>query len=116
MMENNNGMIELSEVMKDPEKAELIEAFIRYAEKTPFSKMFPKKHEFSVKRVVSERTLKLFQEQPDMPLKNVVSTVLNSLKDDLSADLVIKMTRLIIEKWENAQSVVYAENEVAELV
>jgi hypothetical protein len=116
MMENNNGRIELSEAMKDPETAKFIDDFGRYAEKTPFSKMFPKKHENSTKRIVSERTFKLFETQPDLPLKNVVSTVLNSLKDDLSADLLLKMTRLIIEKWENAPTAVHAENEVEELV
>ena len=39
-----NGRIELSEAMKDPETAKFIEDFKRYAEKTPFSKMFPNKY------------------------------------------------------------------------
>jgi hypothetical protein len=115
-MEKNNGRIELCEAMKDPETAKFIEDFQRYAEKTPFSKMFPKKHEMILEDVVYERTLQLFHEQPDMPLKNVVSTVLNSLKDDLSADLLVKMTRLIIKDWENAPNEVHAENAVEELV
>ena len=87
-----NSRIELSEVMRDPEKAKQIAAFIHYAEKTPYSKMFPKKYEMGIERVVLQYTRQLFEEQPDLPLKNVVSTVLNSLKDDLSAELLLKMT------------------------
>jgi hypothetical protein len=111
-----NGRIELSEAMKDPETAKFIEDFKRYAEKTPFSKMFPKKYEMMLEDVVYEKTHKLLKKQPNLPLKNVVSTVLNSLKDDLSAELLLKMTRLIIKEWENASTAVSAEKGVEELV
>jgi uncharacterized membrane protein YheB (UPF0754 family) len=115
MMEKN-GRIELSEVMKDPEKAKQIEAFIAYAEKTPFSKMFPKKHENSVKRMVIDDTNQLFENNPTMPLKSVVTTVLNGFEEDMSSDLLLKMTRLIIQEWENASTAVYNEKDVEELV
>jgi hypothetical protein len=115
MMENN-GRIELSEAMKDPETAKFIEDFKRYAEKTPFSKMFPKKYENSVKRAVYDDVQELFENNPTMPLKSVVTTVLGGLDDDMPSELLLKMTRVIIENWENASTEVYAENAVEELV
>jgi hypothetical protein len=111
-----NGRIELSEVMKDPEKAQQIEAFIHYVEKTPYSKMFPKKYEMGIERIVLQYTGQLFEEHPNLPLKNVVSTVLNSLKEDLSAELLLKMTKVIIEKWARVSTVVYEQKNVVELV
>jgi hypothetical protein len=116
MMEKNNARMELSEVMKDPEMAKQIEAIISYVEKTPFSKMFPERYEGIIEHVVIQGTYKLFKEQPNMPLKNVVSTVLTSLHDDLSPDFLLKMTRLIIQKWEKASTAIHVENEVEELV
>jgi hypothetical protein len=115
MMEKN-GRIELSEAMRDPEQAKQIEAFIRYAEKTPYSKMFPKKYEMGIERIILQYTGQLFEEQPNLPLKNVVSTVLNSLKEDLSAELLVKMTKVIVEKWASVSAKVYTQNNVEELV
>jgi hypothetical protein len=112
----NNGRIELSEVMKDPEMAKQIEAIIAYVEKTPFSKMFPEKYENSLKYMVYDETSELFKNNPTMPLKSVVTTVLNKFKEDMPSDLLLKMTRLIIQEWENASTAIYNEKDVAELV
>ena len=111
-----NKRIELSEVLKDPEMAKQIQDVIRYVENTPFSKMFPEKYENSIERLVAQRTRKLFKEQPHLPLKDVVSTVLTSLQDDLSAALLLKMTRVIIEEWEYVSTTVYTHKGVEELV
>jgi hypothetical protein len=116
MMEKNNGRIELSEVMKDPEMAKQIEAIISYVEKTPFSKMFPTKFKAITKDKVLKKTRLLFDENPTLPIKNVVGIVLTSLNDDLSASLVVDMTRVVIDKWTRLKSAVHAENEVEELV
>ncbi len=112
----NNGQIELSEVMKDPEMAKQIKEIIAYVEKTPFSKMFPKKYENSIKRIAIEETYQLFKNNPTMPLKSVVTTVLNKFKEDMSPDLLLKMTRLIIQEWENASTAIYNERDMGELV
>jgi uncharacterized membrane protein YheB (UPF0754 family) len=115
MMENK-GRIELSEAMKDPETAKFIEDFRRYAEKTPFSKMFPKKYERSLEQSVYDEVQELFANNPTMPLKSVVTTVLNKFKEDMSSELLLKMTRLIIQEWENASAAIYNEKGVEELV
>jgi hypothetical protein len=100
MMNSNKTekQITAEEALEMPELAHLHEA-IRYAQNTPFKDMFPKKHEMSINRTVILKTNKLFAEHPSMPLKNVVSTILSSLKDDLSPDLLLKMTQVISDKW-----------------
>jgi hypothetical protein len=112
----NNKIIELNEAMKDPETAKIIQDVLRYVEKTPFSKMFPKKYELSVEQSVYDEVQELFVINPTMPLKSVVTTVLNSLDEDISADLLLKMTRLIIQEWESLSTAHPVEKDVAELV
>jgi hypothetical protein len=96
----NSGKIDINEAMKDPEKAALIESFMRYSEKTPFSKMFPKKHENSIRRNAIELTHQLFVENPNLPLKEVVYSVLNKFKEDFEPNTLLKTTKVIIEEWE----------------
>lgn len=100
MVEQNKKQekITIEQALEMPELAHLHEA-MRYAQDTPFKDMFPKKYEMSIKRSVILRTNKLFETQPAMPLKNVVSTILNSLKEDISSELLVKMAQVISEKW-----------------
>ena len=35
-----------------------------------------------------------------MPLKKVVSTIINYFDDDLTADLILKITQATLEKWQ----------------
>jgi hypothetical protein len=92
--------ITFEEALQMPELAHFHEV-IRYLERTPFSEAFPKKYEKSLERMVSEHTFSLFKEQPSLPLKTVITTTLQTLPDDLSAKLILKMTKLTIQKWED---------------
>ena len=56
--------------------------------------------------------VKLFQKNPNMPLKMVISTIIASFDDDLSADLILKMTPKIIEKWKTLSLAVSLKTEV----
>jgi hypothetical protein len=116
MVEQNKKQekITIEQALEMPELAHLHEA-MRYAQSTPFKDMFPKKHEMSIKRTVISRTNKLFEEYPSMPLKNVVSTILGGLKEDISSELVLKMTLIISDKWEEL-SLSTASKQVKELV
>jgi hypothetical protein len=116
MMKKNSGRIELSEVMENPEMAKQVEDILSYVEKTPFSKMFPTKFKAITKDRVTQKTRLLFEENPKLPIKNVVAIVLTSLNDDLSADLIVDLTRVIVDKWTRLSTSVYAEINVEELV
>ena len=101
---------------KDPELAPQLMAVRDYLEKTPFSKAFPNKYKAITKDKVTQKTHLLFEENPNMPLKNVVATVLDSLDDDLSAELVLDMTCAIVEKWARVSTKVYVHKNVEEFV
>ena len=101
---------------EDPEYAQELEKIHDYVKKTPFSKMFPNKYKAITEDEALEKTYELFDEHSNMALKNVVTTVLNTLDDDLSETLVLEMTRVIIDKWKQLTAPTYAEKQVVELV
>jgi hypothetical protein len=116
-MENiKESAVPMSVWLEDPELAQQFQNAYEYVKKTPFSKMFPEKYEGVIEHVVIQNTYELFEEQPNLPLKNVVSTVFNNLHDDLSAEMLVKMTHLIIETWQEESKAVPVEKDVAELV
>ena len=116
-MENvKESVLPMSLWLEDPEFAQQLQDAYEYVKKTPFSKVFPNKYKALTKDKVTQKTHLLFEENPNMPLKNVVATVLDSLDDDLSAELIIDMTRAIIEKWRRVSTTVYAHKNVEEFV
>jgi hypothetical protein len=101
---------------ENPKFAQQCQDVYDYLQKTPFSKAFPNKYKATTKREALEKTFELFEENPNMLLKTVVTTVLNDLDDDLSETLVLEMTRVIIEKWKKLTAPTYAEKQIEELV
>ncbi len=114
MMENSKGnrTMTFEEMLANPEFAHAHEG-LRYLQKTPPNALFPKKYEKSMIGLALTYTIALFHENPDMPLKMVVSTIISRFDDDLSADLILKMTPKIIDKWRILSKIV--SNEVSTL-
>jgi hypothetical protein len=112
-MENVKGSrtMTFEEMLADPEFAQAHEG-LRYLQRTPPNELFPEKYEKSMIGLALTDTNDLFQENPDMPLKTVVSTVIASFDDDLSADLILKMTPEIIDKWHTLSATSAAQMEV----
>lgn len=94
------------EMLADPEFAHAHEG-LRYLQRTPPNELFPEKYEKSMIGIAQEDTVELFEKNPVIPLKMVVSTIIAGFDDDLSADLILKMTPKIIDKW-HTLSVAYA--------
>ena len=109
-MEKSKSMT-YEEALQDPSIAEFHD-FIRYVQKTPFSKMFPKKHQMSLLSIVGMDTRKLFIENPNLQIKTVVTTILQPLTEDIPAPLVLKLTKKIIQKWESLSATLPQNNEV----
>jgi hypothetical protein len=108
-MENNVKFISDDGTLASPELADQFQDIIEYVEKTPFKQLFPNKYKASIRHSVEIKTQGIFQEQPTMPLKNVVSTVLEDLDDDtVSAELILEMTQLITKNWERMTAAAYA--------
>lgn len=96
------------EVLQTPELAHL-HNLVHYLEKTPNKEIFPKKYEMSIEDLTIREVKKVFIEQPDCPLKTVISTVVSQLPDDLSAVLLLKMTQLTIQEWGKLSNAVTAD-------
>ena len=98
-MENKKSKT-FEEALEDPTLAHFHEA-IRFIQNKPFSQLFPKKHEITLTHVVEHNVGKLFDDNPNMPIKMVIATVFAPITDDIPAPLMLKLTKKIIEKWES---------------
>jgi hypothetical protein len=107
-----NKVPTIEEALKDPAHARFHEA-LRYVQNKPLSKLMPKKHELILTDSVEMKAKKLYTETPDLPMKKVITTIFESLTDDIPAPLVLKLTEKIIEVWENCSLTIQKENAVA---
>lgn len=110
-MENidKNKSMTFEEALQDSSLAHIHEA-IRFLEKTPNKDVFPKKHELSMIDLSVENAKEFFVKNPKMALKTVISTIISSFDDDLSANLILKMTKSIIKEWQNLSASFHLEN------
>lgn len=111
-MENikENRTMTIEEMLEDPSFSHAHEG-LRYLQRTDPKDFFPKKYEKSMIGLALEDAVKLFQKNPNMPLKKVIATIIDSFDDDLRADLILKMTKQIIEKWEKLSAALPAQTE-----
>ena len=105
--------ITFEEALEMPEYAHFHEVIL-YLKKTPNKEIFPKKYEMSIQGLTTRKVQSLFDENPHLPLKNVLALVMDYLPDDLSAKLLLKMTQLAIKKWEKLSEVAYAETSISQ--
>ena len=87
-------------VLQNPEMVHFHES-IRFVQSTPFDELFPKKYEMAKTSFARRKTISLFNENPTLPLKIVLTTVLENMSNELPAPLILKITQNIIEKWES---------------
>ncbi len=116
-MENNrkSKTRTFDEALEMPELAHFHEAII-FLKNKPTGTLFPAKYAASVEHLVVRKVMNLREETPAMPLKSVISRTLDGLPDNLPDDLLLKMTRLIIDEWQTISTAAYAEKGVEELV
>jgi CDP-diacylglycerol pyrophosphatase len=109
---NNNKSMTFQEALQDPSLAHVHDA-IRFLEKTDSRDIFPKKYEHSMIDLAVEDAIKLFETNPNMQLKTVISTILSAFDDDISADLILKMTKNIIKEWHSLSTSLKQKNQTA---
>ncbi len=100
------------EALKDPSLADMHEA-MRFVRGKPASVLYPQKHEKALTSVSRMKTRKLFKENPDMPIKEVVIAVFKPLTNDIPPPLMLTLTQNIIEVWMELTLVLQQENAVA---
>lgn len=93
-----NSSKSFEEVLQDPSLSRF-HGLINYLDNTPNKDVFPKKYEASIQNLINQKVQTLFVENPAMPLKMVLSLVIEYLPEDLSPKLLLKMTQFTIKKW-----------------
>jgi hypothetical protein len=107
-----NKVPTIEEALKDPAHARFHEV-LRYVQNKPSSVLMPKKHELILTDLVAIKAIKLYHETPNLPLKKVITTVFDALTDDIPAPLMLKLTKKIIDVWENCALTIQKEKAVA---
>jgi hypothetical protein len=107
-------MVTFEQALTMPEYAQFHDA-IRYLEKTPSKDVFPQKYEASIKGLTNRKVQSLFEENPSMSLKNVLTSVIQNLPDDLSTKLLLNMTHLTIRSWDKLSKSHTSEKKIPQL-
>jgi hypothetical protein len=90
--------IGFDEALKGSTMTHLHEAILLVQNKSN-STLLPKKYEKSMTNLAISDTVKFFNQDPYMPLKKVVATIIQSFPDDVAPNIIVKMTKKIVEKW-----------------
>lgn len=106
-----NPSMTYEEVLQNPSLAHFHEA-IHLLQNRSHNNIFPHQYESSVMSVAESHVIKLLGKKPEMSLKTVVAKVIAHFPEDLSADLISKMTHTIIEKWTELSAMHQAHAEV----
>jgi hypothetical protein len=93
------------QIRQMPELAHLYKTVL-FLEQNKGKNLFPKKREMSVLNAATRDTQKFFNEQPTMPLKDIVAAIMSSFIPDLSGELIMKTTQKIIETHEKLSKTV----------
>lgn len=62
--------------------------------------LFPRKRNEAIKHVVSQRVHTILEGNPNIPLKQIMSLVLDTLPNDISSATLLILTKLVIDKYE----------------
>jgi hypothetical protein len=62
--------------------------------------LFPRKRDEAIKHVANQKINTILEGQPNIPLKQVMSLVLDTLPNDLSSATLLSLTKLVIDKYE----------------
>lgn len=102
------------QIRQMPELAHLHEAVL-FLEKNKNTIFFPEKYEASILDIAEEDTHELFEQQPTMPLKDVIGTILPTFDSNLSGELILKMTGKIVQTWQERSKAVHFQGNALEM-
>ena len=102
--------ISFEEALKDASLVHFHEA-IRSVQNKSNKDISPKKYEKSMLNLAESDTVRFFKENPNMSIKTIVATIIQSFPDEVSPDIILKMTKKIVEKWQNLSASYRQENQ-----
>jgi hypothetical protein len=103
--------ITFDEALQMPQLTHFHEA-IRFLDNKPVGTLFPDKYEASIKHIAIKNAVALFEANPSLPLNKVISIIMDNLPTDLSPQLLLKMTQVAIEEWENLTHQVVSDEQL----
>lgn len=95
---NANG-ITSEQILQMPELAHMYEA-VRFLEGKDGRDLFPRKYQESMLDSAERDAYLLFKENSNLPIKEVIVSILATYPSDVRGDILLKMTQVIIQKWE----------------
>lgn len=99
-MKNKRTSMTFDEVLQNSELPHLHEV-VNFLESTEDINLFPEKYNAALKQTISKKTDSLFSDNPSMPIKKVITIILESLPDSLNSDILLELTAFIINEWHN---------------
>ena len=88
------------EILKTPEMADFHETAL-FLQKNKGKILFPRKFLVAVKSMVTQRVPQLFETNPSMPITEVVAIILKGLDKRTDGDMLIKITKWIVDEWQS---------------
>ena len=95
--------ISFEDALKDASLVHFHEA-IRSVQNKSNKDISPKKYEKSMLNLAESDTVRFFKENPNMSIKTIVAAIIQSFPDEVSPDMILKMTKKIVEKWQSLSS------------
>lgn len=62
--------------------------------------LFPRKRNEAINHVVTQKVNTILEGNPNIPLRQVMSLVLDTLPNDLSSATLLSLTKIVIDKYE----------------
>ena len=95
--------ISFEDALKDASLVHFHEA-IKSVQNKPNKDISPKKYEKSMLNLAESDTVRFFKENPNMSIKTIVAAIIQSFPDEVSPNMILKMTKKIVEKWQSLSS------------
>jgi hypothetical protein len=115
---NPNINIEQKDELPENITDEMLRAAVNYYISIPEEKrlehFMPQKYAVVVPSVAAEATVELFDENPNLPINEVVARVLLDFELHLSNEMTLKVTQTVIDTWEECKAEKWSETELAQ--
>jgi hypothetical protein len=92
-----------SEILDNPEMADFHEAAL-FLHNNNGKILFPRKFLIGVKSMIAQRVPEMYKNDPQMPITEVVSAILSGLDKRTDSDMILKITKWIVEEWQSVSS------------
>ena len=108
----DNTSISYEKALQMPELTHLHDT-LHYLENAPDSEVLPQKYAQSLEYRSAKHIQRIFKDSPTLPLKDVVSSIIERLPMDISASHILEITPYIINEWEKLRQTISQKSSVA---